>query len=154
MISNPGNTTGIDPLKENSPEYVKDALNQGFHVVVDVWLVGRQHFCYGIRKPSFFPITVEFLKSNKIICHAKTVETLERLMLERVHCFIHDRDDYVLTNGGIIWTSPGKPITTRSVFTMPEHFIPDISSLALLTCAGVCSNRIQEIKNKREELDM
>lgn len=75
-------------------------------------------------------------------------------MLEGVHCFIHDRDDYVLTNGGLIWTAPGKPITTRSVFTMPEHFIPDISSLVLLTCAGVCSNRIQEIKNKREELDM
>lgn len=53
LISNRGNTTGIDPLKENSPEYVKDALNQGFHVVVDVWLVGRQHFAMGSESPRF-----------------------------------------------------------------------------------------------------
>lgn len=152
LISHRGNTTGIDPMKENSPEYIQSALDKGFHVVVDVWLVGRVHLALGTEQPRF-PTTIEFLKDNKIICRAKSAETLEYLLVQSVHCFMHDRDSHVLTNGGLIWTVPGKPIMSRSVFTMPEHILPDISSMALLTCAGVCSDRIQEIKDKREELE-
>ena len=91
------------------------------------------------------------LKNNNIICRAKTADTLEQLLIDGVHCFMHDRDNHSLTNGGLIWTAPGKPINSRSVYTMPEWVLEDISVLALLSCAGVCSNHIQEIKDKRDE---
>jgi hypothetical protein len=152
LISHRGNTTGMNPVKENSPEYVQSALNKGFHVVVDVWLVGRAHLSLGAEQPRF-PTTIEFLTENNIVCRAKSAETLEYLLVKGAHCFMHDKDNHVLTNGGLIWTAPGKPIMSRSILTMPEHVLPDISSLALLTCAGVCSDRIQEIKDKREELE-
>jgi hypothetical protein len=151
LISHRGNTTGIDPVKENSPDHIQDALNKGFSVVVDVRLVGDTHLALGAEKP-VYGVTLEYLKENLIICRARTVQTLEYLLINGVHCFMHEHDDHVLTNGGLIWTAPGKPVMARSIFTMPEHFLQDISSLALLTCAGVCSDRIQEIKDKRDEM--
>jgi len=152
LISHRGNISGINISRENSPDYIQCALDKGFHVVVDVWLVGRSHVALGTQYP-IFPTTINFLKDNNIICRAKTVETLEYLLVQGTHCFMDGKDDYILTNGGLIWTAPGKVVMSRGIFTMPEHVFPDISSLALLTCAGVCSDRIQEIKDKRMELE-
>lgn len=152
LFSHRGNITGMDLSKENSPEYIQNAINKGFHVVVDVWLVGKSHLSLGSTQPHF-PTTIDFLKQNNILCRARSVETLEYLLNKRIHCFIHGKDDHILTNGGLIWTAPGKPIIYRSIFTMPEHIFPDISSIAFINCAGICSDRIQEIKDKRIEIE-
>ena len=118
LISHKGNTNGMNPARENSPEYIKEALEKGFYVLADVWLIGTQHLALGTNHPQY-PTTIEFLKEKNIICRAKTVQTLYFLLHIGAHCFMHDKDDYVLTNGGLVWTAPGKNTTPRSVFTMP-----------------------------------
>lgn len=152
LISHRGNTNGIDLIRENSPEYVQEALEKGYHVVVDVWIIGRTNLALGTEH-ALFPVSLEFLKNKKIICRAKSAETLEYLLINKTHCFMHERDDHVLTNGGLIWTFPGKPIMSRSILTMPEYIMSDITSFAFLSCAGVCSSRIQEIKDYLDSLD-
>ena len=152
LISHRGNIDGIEPLKENSPQYIEETLNKGYHVVVDTWLIGKEHLSLGSEQPTY-PITLKFLKNNNIICRAKNVVTLEYLLTQQVHCFIHDRDDYVLTNGGLIWSAPGKSVMTSGIMSMPEYVIPDISSLAILPCAGICSNYIKKIKDTRDQLE-
>jgi len=151
LISHRGNTEGMVPDRENSPEYVKEALEKGFYVVADVWLVGTQHLALGTNHPQY-PVTAEFLKENNIICRAKTVQTLYLLLQCGAHCFMYGKDDYVMTNGGLVWTAPGKIITPRSVFTMPEWVVPDITSIMNVKCSGICSDRIQEIKDTRDKL--
>jgi len=149
LISHRGNVSGMNPRSENSPEYVQLALDQGYHVMVDVWLVGNAHLALGSDHPQY-PVTTEFVKNHKVICNARSSETLEVLLHEGAHCFYHKRDSYVLTNGGLIWTYPGKPITTRGIFVMPEWVLPDISVLKMIQCAGICSDRIEVIKIARE----
>jgi hypothetical protein len=149
LISHRGNINGLQPNIENSPEYIQQALDLDFWVVVDVWILGRDHLSLGSHNPQY-PVNLSFLKQNNIICRARTVETLEYLLVAGTHCFMHDRDSHVLTNGGLIWTLPGKPVVSRGILTMPEYTYKNIESLALLTCAGVCSDRIQDIKDARD----
>ena len=42
LISHRGNLTGSNPERENSQTYIQEALNKGFNVEVDVWVVNNQ----------------------------------------------------------------------------------------------------------------
>jgi hypothetical protein len=146
-ISHRGNLDGMEPEKENSPEYVQAVLDKNYHVLVDTWLVGSSSLALGTRYPQY-PVSLEFMKAKGIIARAATVETLEFLMSNNIHCFLASHDEYTLTNGGLIWTRHGKKITgvQRCVIDMPEWYIPSFEKLAQTNAAGVCSDCIEEIK--------
>jgi glycerophosphoryl diester phosphodiesterase len=38
LISHRGNLIGPNPLKENSLQYIQEALDKGFDVEIDIWL--------------------------------------------------------------------------------------------------------------------
>ena len=149
LISHRGNIEGINLEREDSPEYVQEALKKGYHCMVDVWLVGGQHVALG-TEAAYFPTTIEFLKDQRIICNARSPEALEFLLRNEVHCFTLSETSFTLTNGGLIWVKPGGTITPRGVITMPEWTLPDVSVVASLPCAGICSNQIGQIKRARD----
>lgn len=152
LISHRGNTDGMNPVRENSVSYIKEALEKGYQVMVDLWLVGTEHLAMGTER-ALHAVDLAFLKENNVICHAQTVETLEFLLAHEVHCFYATGADHrALTNGGLIWTQGDPKITQRCIMAMPEWFIPDLSSLAHIKCSGICSDRIQEVRDAREKL--
>jgi hypothetical protein len=140
LIAHRGNLAG--PLSaENKPEYVKGALDQGFEVEVDVWWNGD--FYLGHEKP-LYKISTRFLKENPLLwCHAKTPQTLERLLALYVNCFyIEDMWKCVLTSTKYIWTSPGHELTPRSIAVMPEY--SHRTKVEIQGAAGVCSDYIED----------
>jgi hypothetical protein len=145
LISNKGNLTGINSSLENTLEYTTKALEQGFFVVVDVWLVGSSHLALGNYRAEN-PVTLDFLQNKRVIARARSVQTLQYLIENRVHCFMNGKDDYIMTNGGLIWTSC-KDITKKCIIAMPEWSIDDFSTVVNINCAGICSDKIQLIKN-------
>ena len=151
FISHRGNTNGMNPERENSPNYVNKALESNFHVLVDVWLVGKSHLALGYEHPRY-SVTLEFLQNEKILCRARSVGTLNMLMDNGVHCFYHENDSASMTSGGLIWTAPGKPVTARCICTMPEWYVPNVTSAAHIVCAGVCSDWIQNIRDERNNM--
>ena len=148
LISHRGNINGIVPEKENTVEHIEEALEKGFHVVVDVFLIGEKHLALGSETPQY-PITIDFLTNKKIICRAKSIEALDFLVTNQAHAFYQEAENCSLTSGGLIWVSQGKNITQRCVFAMPEWIMPDITTLKNIDCAGICSNFIEKIKNSR-----
>lgn len=149
LISHRGNTNGINREKENSLEYIQEALNKEFFVMVDVFLIGDKHLALGCDSPQY-PTTIDFLKNNNIICKAKSIECFDFLLTNQIHSFYHNHDDCSLTSGGLIWTRPGNNITERCIFTMPEWIMNDITEIKDLECAGICSDKIELIKAARE----
>lgn len=150
LISHRGNTNGINTSRENSPEYIKEALEKDYFVVVDVFLIGEKHFALGSNAPQY-ATTLDFLKNNNIIARANSVECLDALITNEVHCFYHKHDKCVLTSGGLVWTRTGSNITQRCIFNMPEWTLDDITTIKDLQCAGICSDKIELIKNARNE---
>lgn len=102
IISHRGNIDGPNTSMENSPELITQALNLGFDVEIDVWLTdhGLQ---LGHDNPTY-SVDVNFIKNNRVWCHAKNLSALEYMLDNNIQCFWHQDDDRTITSSGYIWT--------------------------------------------------
>ena len=133
LISHRGNLNGKSD-RENQPDYIEEALAQGFDVEIDVWY-HEYKFYLGHDEPRYL-IQKDFLRKNGLWCHAKNIDALNQMVdVEMVHCFWHQEDDVTLTSEGYMWTYPGKELTSNSIAVLPEKKLD-------VEVAGVCSDFI------------
>lgn len=142
-IAHRGNTDGKRSELENTPEYLLEAIEQGYEVELDVWVVdgsiflghdGPEHltnelFIDSINKHSWF--------------HCKNINALHWFATSRksYRFFWHQEDDYTLTSTNHIWTYPGKPTTSMSILVDN-----DLKYLSIYdTIYGVCSDNISKV---------
>ena len=142
LISHRGNIDGVKPIRENSPEYILEAMSLGYDVEIDVWKVDDKWFL-GHDEPEY-AIQEVFLHKEGLWCHAKNLSALEALLALRIHCFWHQKDCYTLTSNGFIWAYPGKPLTNGSICVMPERYSAETYDFS--TCTGICSDKIGYFK--------
>ena len=133
LISHRGNINGINKSRENSIEYIYEALNEGYDVEIDVWYKGGEWFL-GHDGPENY-VVLGFLKNDKLWCHAKNIDALNEMLKEEIHCFWHQEDDVTLTSKGYMWTYPGKELTMNSIAVLPEEEIE-------VEVAGICSDYV------------
>jgi len=134
LISHRGNLNGVDSEKENSIEYISEALDRGFDVEVDVWY-HKDEFYLGHDEPQY-KVNEKFLQQEGLWCHAKNIDALNRLIVNgKIHCFWHQEDDVALTSEGYLWTYPGKELTSNSIAVLPEDDID-------VEIAGICSDYV------------
>lgn len=131
IIAHRGNLNGPSE-RENTPDYILEAIQLGFDVEVDVWVTDGVYL--GHDRPET-KIDIDFLKrhSDRLWCHAKNLNALHVLLRIGLHTFWHDTDDYVLTSRGVIWAYPGKD-PQGAIAVMPARG-SDISG-----AIGVCTD--------------
>jgi hypothetical protein len=140
LISHRGNINGINKDLENQPEYLINAINEGFNVEVDVRFEFGEFFLG--HDFSQYKINEKFLCSNKVWCHAKTPETLTALKKINAHYFWHQEDDYTITSKGYFWTYPNKRLIPESICVLPE-----MCDYKQFDCVGICSDFIKNYIN-------
>ncbi len=139
LIAHRGNIDGPNPNKENHPDYLQQAMDQGYHVELDVWWVDNK-YVLGHDKPQY-EVAFGYLINSKMWVHAKNIETFLKIVEPGflVHTFLHETDPCVLTTNKYIWTFPGYSISdNRQIAVVPER-VPgwDISR-----AGGVCSDYV------------
>ena len=139
LISHRGNLRGPNKSRENSPEYINEAQNNGYNIEIDVWFTNNK-FYLGHDEP-IYEIKKNFLNNNKLWCHAKNIEAMEALKGIDAIYFWHQNDDVVLTSNGYFWTYPGKKLLKNSICVLPET-----TNLENIDCSGVCSDFIEKYK--------
>jgi hypothetical protein len=118
VISHRGNLNGANPARENTQQYIIDALIEGYDVEVDVWYQDGSYFL-GHDAPNH-KVDYCFLLHTGMWLHCKTVETLVELYKDiRLNVFFHEKD-IAITSMGYLFTAPGLPLWKRSVAVMPE----------------------------------
>ncbi len=137
-ISHRGNTSGKDKKKENHPDLILNTLKKGFDVEVDVWFENNV-FSLGHDNPEY-EIKSDFLKNNKLWCHAKNLLALDAMKNIDCHFFWHEEDKFTLTSKGYIWSYPGNLGGKNSIFLFPENY-PKIN---YKLTAGICSDFIEK----------
>ena len=142
LISHRGNIKGRIPEKENSPDYIIEALQQGFDVEVDIfyhlnygWYLGHDQPTYELDMLKFVPYF------DKLWFHCKNLDALWKIIEWDVHYFWHEEDRFTLTSENYIWTFPGNDLTDRSICVLPEKY--HLSLNQLLNCAGICSDYVK-----------
>ena len=120
LISHRGNINGKNKNRENSIEYISEALNLGFDVEIDVWW-SNGYLYLGHDKPQHL-IDLSWFEKNKnsLWVHCKNIESVVKLQNTDFHYFWHQNDDVTLTSNKFLWTYPGKELTKNSICVMPE----------------------------------
>jgi hypothetical protein len=144
LISHRGNISGPNPEKENHPEYILAALQEGYDVEIDVWFENGK-FMLGHDEPQYeFPF--ELLDKNypKLWVHCKNMDALSVLNNldssgNKVNYFMHESDFGVLTSKGYIWSTN---LFNKGILVMPEAFNRE----PIETTLGVCSDYIEKYK--------
>jgi glycerophosphoryl diester phosphodiesterase len=140
LIAHRGNTNGVNPEKENTVAYIKDALKQGYHCEIDICKFDGKQFYLGHDEPQE-AVSIEFLRDNPLWCHAKNFNALQAMIDSGIHCFWHNTDKYTITSKGIIWAYPGEKVDSKSIAVLPEKHDIDLSD-----CMGVCSDYVERYK--------
>ena len=148
FIVHRGNIHGPNPEKENHPDYINIALSQNYDVEIDVWVVNGK-YVLGHDAPQY-DVEFDFInRQRKLWLHAKNLAALEKMCTEaHLHYFWHQKDDFVATSKGYIWTYPGNRLGPHSICVMPEFF----GYLTLKECAGVCSDFFEKYREARNSV--
>lgn len=144
LISHRGNVDGKNTEKENHPTYIDEAINAGYDVEIDVWMIeGTLHL--GHDEPQY-GISQHWLneRADKLWIHCKNVEAMEWFnLIGGFNYFWHEEDTMTLTSHGCMWVYPGKQPIQRSIAVMPEIHNDDVSM-----CLGICSDVIKQYKDE------
>lgn len=145
LISHRGNISGPNPNKENHPNYILKALQQGYDVEIDVWYTDK--FMLGHDEPQYdFPFDLIEKYHTKLWIHCKNIKAITKIkhnyeLNTRLNYFWHEHDVITLTSKGYIWAYPGKQPIKNSIAVMPELHKDDLG-----ICKGICSDYIKNYK--------
>jgi len=143
LISHRGNINGPLPERENSPNYIEEAISLGYDVEVDLWFEGGS-FYLGHDKPQY-EIRFEWLEQwyYRLWVHCKNIHAVQYLKdFNYIHYFWHQEDDIALTSFNFLWTYPGKELWGSSICVLPELNNEEIPN----NIHGICSDFIKKYK--------
>jgi len=142
LIAHRGNTNGLNPERENTIDYINEALRKGYHCEIDVCAFDGTQFYLGHDEPQQ-AVSIKYLQESNLWCHAKNFKVLEAMCALSIHCFFHKSDEYTMTNRGWIWAYPGQLGGKYTIAVHPEKLHPgDIKKFA-----GVCSDYIEKFND-------
>lgn len=151
IISHRGNLEGPIPLRENSPDYIDEAIAAGFDVEIDVRCEDHK-FYLGHDEPQYYvPMTWLFKRKDKLWIHCKDLKSLDVLSSSPInfHYFWHETDQYTLTSNGIGWVLVGQFPFKKSIIVLPESI--DLYSYQpeyIEQSYGICTDKPIFYKNK------
>jgi hypothetical protein len=115
-IAHRGNINGPSP-RENEPDYLLDAIAQGYEIEVDVWYIGGTLWLG--HDYAQYQIDYTFLSkiADKAWFHCKNAEALSYFndSLASLRYLWHEEDRYTLTSTAHIWVYPGQPVPANSI---------------------------------------
>jgi hypothetical protein len=151
IIAHRGNLTGSNPYMENRPEYIDQAIEQGYNCEVDVWYHLEKGLMLGHDEP-LYSIELDWLwrRSSKLWIHCKNLDALGFLSRtgQTLNYFWHEKDTCTLTSKHWIWCYPGvqAPAGYQTVAVMPEsqeNFGPLDSFKAICTDNAIDFNKVR-----------
>lgn len=139
-IAHRGNYKGADPLRENEPTYIEEAITAGFDVEVDAWLIDGK-WMLGHDFPTY-EVPLSFFERSCIWTHAKNLVGYVSLYHNtKAHVFWHNKDDFAITSKGIKWAKT-HVLTYDGVMVLPEYndHHTNMIKLGHLDPIGICSD--------------
>lgn len=141
LISHRGNTEGPNPQHENRPQYILNALHQGYDVEIDVWYTDELRLGHDNPQYTFDEYLFFITWGQRLWFHCKNIEAISYFKNHPyiyLNYFWHENDTITLTSQNYIWAYPGKQPIANSIAVMPEIYGDDVSQ-----CIGICSDFIK-----------
>jgi len=144
IIAHRANINGPCSKKENKKSSIKDCINLGYDVEIDIRLLdGKLYLGHDIPEVI---ITKEELREikNKVWIHCKNLNAFSFFskIQEEFNYFWHEEDAYTLTSKGYIWAYPGEELSPECICVMPEinSSLNRIKDLRNICISGICTD--------------
>lgn len=154
FVSHRGNLEGRDPTKENYPGYLLDALEKGFHVEVDVWVVSKKVF-FGHDHPQY-EVDLNKFPSKSVFFHCKNLEAVDYFLKEGQNAnftrfFFYQEGEGVslIYASDIFWCY--KRFVENGIIMLDNEIFPT-KNLTTKRIAGVCSDNIKAWKKLYDKI--
>jgi hypothetical protein len=147
LISHRGNIDAKNIERENHPSYIDEAIEAGYDVEIDVWVIGGKLYL-GHDTPDYL-IDINWLenRSNVLWIHCKNMDALSYFneydwkKSNQFNYFSHDVDMGVLTSHSYIWSTN---LYDRGILVLPEVFDKEPNERTI----GICSDVIKQYKDE------
>jgi hypothetical protein len=146
FISHRGNIDHQNHKRENTKNYILEALALGFDCEIDIWVI--DNIIYLGHDNPVSPIDIQFLLNNKehLWIHCKNFKALDFFSKNtEFNYFYHDKDHYTITSKSYIWGNINSHIINNMICVMPEKYTVLKS---IKNCYGICSDYIQKFKTE------
>ena len=147
FISHRGNIEGVVSERENSPDYIDEAIEAGYDVEVDirctddVLFLGHDYPQYCISMPWLIA------RLDSLWLHIKDYESLSIIDGSGLRYFWHQQDDFTLTSNGYIWSHDFKnKMTNRCI--VPLLSLSEVEGYTQKDFYAVCSDYIESCVRK------
>lgn len=153
IIAHRGNLEGTNPSRENSLDYIDEAIAAGFDVEIDVRCEDHK-FYLGHDEPQYYvPMTWLFKRKDKLWIHCKDVKSMEVFSTSPVdfHYFWHETDCYTVTSKGFGLVLVGQFPFKNSVIIMPEKidlYFPPHGDEYIKNSYGIITDKAILYKNR------
>tara|TARA_A100001201_G_C4048673_1_gene188982 strand:- start:83 stop:529 length:447 start_codon:yes stop_codon:yes gene_type:complete len=146
FISHRGNINGVEPSRENTLEYIQEALDAGFDVEVDLWIDGDRLLLghdYGEHE-----VTHRWLWKRRfnLWIHCKHFSSLAYMQrqTDSFQYFFHEKEDYTIISNQLIWAHNLQEVNNRCVIPLLSE--DDIDNWTKSNVFGICSDFIGKLK--------
>lgn len=140
LISHRGNLTGPNPERENSLQYIEEAIDAGFDCEVDLWEINGELFLGHDSPKELISMDILYFFRFNLWIHCKNAKALQMLSerkYSRFNYFFHDKDQFTITSLGYIWANYDVPFLEGSI-RMLKKYEPIQKGFL-----GVCSDYIK-----------
>ncbi|RLA22903.1 MAG: hypothetical protein DRQ63_12235 [Gammaproteobacteria bacterium] len=133
IIAHRGNIYGPNKERENSPEYIEEAIVNGYDVEVDLrYIDGGFYLGHDSAK---YKVDFKFLSKTELWIHCKNFGALNYLIDSDLNYFYHDGDNYTLTSHNFIWCYPRMiGASMNTVCVLPEWGVDEVDESHFAIC--------------------
>lgn len=147
LISHRGNIREILPERENHPDYIDEAIDQGYGVEMDVRLIGGQLYL-GHDEPQYL-VNVDWLvaRNKHLWIHTKNFAALSYLINRDVRTFYHQKENHtIINNCNLIWSHELSEADENSIIPLISK--EDIARQPIPTNVyGICSDFVELLRS-------
>jgi hypothetical protein len=145
LISHRGNISGKNKKRENTIEYIQEAIDNKFLVEIDIISSNNKYFFGHCKKSIKENLDINFLLKNSknLLIHCKDLESILLLQNFNLNYFYHNNDNYAISSKKWIISHSknfANQLIENTIFMLPEKFNKDINIFR--KCFGICSDVI------------
>lgn len=148
LISHRGNLNRNNSTRENTVDYIQEAIDKDYYVEIDIWLK-KDILFLGHDKPQY-KVSLDWLiqRRDKLFIHCKNFDALSTLIKTKLTIFYHEKEQYTIVSNGKIWAHNINEICNNCIIPLlgKEELLTYFDTNKKNNAWGICSDFVELIK--------
>lgn len=150
LIAHRGNIDSVKPDKENTQDYIDEAIIFGYDVEIDVRLIDNKLYL-GHDTPDH-EVSMGWLldRRHELWVHTKNFSALNLLIDTDLRTFYHQKEDHtIINNCNLIWSHNLEEANSKSIIPLLDA--ADIFDFEKYNVYGICSDYVRLVEDSFNE---